>query len=46
METSLSTDLGAKLLMIKSYQPKSLWYHGVEVGKIDYEISVRIPNYL
>ncbi|CAD8109935.1 unnamed protein product [Paramecium primaurelia] len=46
METSVSAELGAKFLMIKSYQPKSLWYHGVEVGKIDYEMSVRIPNHL
>ncbi|CAD8122112.1 unnamed protein product [Paramecium sonneborni] len=46
METSVSAEFGAKFLIIKSYQPKSLWYHGVEVGKIDYEITVRIPNYL
>lgn len=46
METSVSAEYGAKFLIIKSYQPKSLWYHGVEVGKIDYEINVQIPNHL
>ncbi|CAK68692.1 unnamed protein product (macronuclear) [Paramecium tetraurelia] len=46
LETNIIADLGAKFFIIKSQQAKSIWYHGVEVGKIDYEISVRLPNYL
>ena len=46
METSVSDDKGTKYKIKKSHQPKSIWYQGVEVGKIDYEINVRIPNYL
>ncbi|CAD8121154.1 unnamed protein product [Paramecium sonneborni] len=46
LETNMVADLGAKFFIISNQQAKSIWYHGVEVGKIDYEISVKLPNYL
>ncbi|CAD8201359.1 unnamed protein product [Paramecium octaurelia] len=46
LENNLVADLGAKFIVINSQQAKSIWYHGVEVGKIDYEINVKLPNYL
>lgn len=35
-----------KFIRLHCQQPKQIWYHGMEVGKIQYDINITLPTYL